>query len=369
MKVAILGCSDAGLALVADLVHAGHSVTLQCDGSEKGQALMAAGRFTCLSEAANLGGGLGLHEISDFVRVTSAAEAVAGAELVYLVSSPHDHEAILDTCAAAFDPEALLVLPQSGVGGALLAAAVLRRHGRGSVPVAQISAPYTIRPTTEATIRINKKKDRIPMGVHPAARTDEVLERLAPLFPQYYAVANSLAAGLTRVGMALHPIPMIMGAVKIEQLGRYQYNAYDITPGVARVIEAADRERQALLLAMGLEAPSFVELLNRSFGATGSNFHEAVHDVATYKNAYSPDRLDHRYITDDVPTQVVPITELSAALGLKTPLFDAVIAMSDAILGTDMRRTGWNLERLGLSGMNAAAILDYLQSGRTGQSA
>ena len=363
MKFAVLGKNDAALALTADLALRGFPVALYCDTSERGHELLHSPSFTCLSEAAGFHEGAGLYQVENFAVAESPAQAVADADIVYLVSSPHDHEAVLAECGAAVRDDAVLVLPQSGVGGALVAAAVLQCQGKAGVAVAQISAPHTVRPTESATIRVTKKKDRVPLGVLPACRTEEVLARLAPVFPQYYPVSNVLAAGMTRVGMALHPIPVIMGAIKIEQLGRYQYDAYDITPAVARVIEAADRERRALLEALGLEAPSFVELLGRSFGAKGESFYEAVHDIQAYKNSFSPDSVNTRYITDDVPTQVVPMVELAAALGVRTPVFDAVIAFSDAMLGTSMRETGWNLTRLGLANRDGAQILGYLRDG------
>ena len=45
--------------------------------------------------------------------------------------------------------------------------------------------------------------------------------------------------------MLVHPLPMIMNAVRIDRDAPFKYDAYDITPSVANAIDRLDRERTA----------------------------------------------------------------------------------------------------------------------------
>ena len=51
--------------------------------------------------------------------------------------------------------------------------------------------------------------------------------------------------------MLVHPLPMLMNAVRIDREAPFTYDAYDITPSVARAVEALDAERMALVTGAG----------------------------------------------------------------------------------------------------------------------
>ena len=59
-----------------------------------------------------------------------------------------------------------------------------------------------------------------------------------------------------------------------------------------------------------------------------------------------------RYIEEDVPFSLVPISSLGKMLGVETPTVDALIHFASLINNTDYFRTGRNVDRLGISGMN-----------------
>jgi opine dehydrogenase len=63
-----------------------------------------------------------------------------------------------------------------------------------------------------------------------------------------------------------------------------------------------------------------------------------------------------RYLTEDVPCGLVPISELGRAAGVPTPTIDGLIAVVSAMIGRDLRAEGRTLARLGLADKNAAQI-------------
>src|SRR5881392_4083544 len=46
-----------------------------------------------------------------------------------------------------------------------------------------------------------------------------------------------------------------------------------------------------------------------------------------YQATGTPKSLDHKFITEDVPTGLIPMSEIGAAAGVKTPAIDALVEM------------------------------------------
>jgi len=66
---------------------------------------------------------------------------------------------------------------------------------------------------------------------------------------------------------------------------------------------------------------------------------------------------------EDVGYGLVPISELGALAGVKTPVIDALITIASASINVDLRATGLGLERMGLAGLSPSGLKRYIQTG------
>jgi opine dehydrogenase len=73
--------------------------------------------------------------------------------------------------------------------------------------------------------------------------------------------------------------------------------------------------------------------------------------------------MAHKYVTEDVPCGLVPMSALGEAVGVATPVIDGLIALSSAMLGRDFRTEGRNREYLGLEGRNAEQVRHLFEVG------
>lgn len=357
MRVAILSEAVGGLALAADLALKGHHVTL-CGAGPQLDPIAQAGGVTVLDAQDPTPSWAPLQVASD------AEAAIRSAELVVVMLPADRHDERIRAISGALNNAQALVLAPGGVGGALLARQIAVRAGAPDLLCAQTAAlPLASMLTETGTLRITGRKRSLPLGVYPARRTEEALARLGPLIDNLVPSGNAIENGLSRAAIGLHPLPMLFNAVRIEREGSYRYDGYDITPSVARVIAAVDLERRAILRALGAADASFVEILDAGYGTGSANLYEAVHAVPAYRGVMSPPDLRYRYLSEDVPTQVVPAAELGRALGCATPLLDAIIAFTSALHGCDYAQSGWTLQRLGLNGLTAGEIRHFLAEG------
>ena len=129
------------------------------------------------------------------------------------------------------------------------------------------------------------------------------------------------------------------------------------------MIEKLDTERLAVAAAMGLTLPTVVEWLASSYGVVAQTLYEAMQIAENYKGIGAP-RLASleakkglRYVTEDVPTGLVPVSELGKKFGVKTPAIDTIINLADILFDTDFRATGRNLDQLGLRNLSPEEII------------
>jgi opine dehydrogenase len=82
-----------------------------------------------------------------------------------------------------------------------------------------------------------------------------------------------------------------------------------------------------------------------------------------YQATGTPKSLDHKFITEDVPTGLIPMSALGRAAGVRTPAIDALVETVRNMTGKDFAAEARTLERLGLSGMDGPQIRRVVEQG------
>ncbi|WP_165823571.1 NAD/NADP octopine/nopaline dehydrogenase family protein [Metarhizobium album] len=364
---AVIGASEGALGLAVELRLAGRRVIVS-HGSlddQTSEELSVIQDINVDCQVESFVGGRQQVSVQGIETTNSLAVAAREADVIVLMTPQTTYENITRELLRSLRDDHLVLLCPGGLGGPLLISRLAAEAGIQNLLVAQTaSMPIGARRTGKDKLTVVSKKNVLPVGVFPARRTRELLDRLKIDFPQLKPTMNVLECGLASAAPGLHPIPMIMNAAKIEADGPYVYDAYDITPTIANVIEALDEERQQILRAIGAEVMTISQLLEESYGTQGDNFYDIVHGVQAYRQVKSPPHLDYRYLTEDVPTQIVPAVLLATKLGVETPLLAATVAFANAMHRRDYWKTGWNLEKLGLSDHSPDSILTFLLKGQ-----
>lgn len=362
---AVIGTASNALALAAELRLRGHRVLITERPEQRAalEKLAARGDLPLRVESDLVFGGRQETVLAGLQYIADVAEAVAQSDVILPMFPAPFHEAVLVQVAPVLRDDQILLAVAGGLCEALLIARIA--VGAPGLLIAQTGVgPVGGVMGADGILRITSKKKALPVGVFPATRTQELLDRLAEDFPQLTASGNVIENGFARASIGLHPVPMIMNATRIERDGPFTYDAYDITPSIARVIDAVDAERQAILAALGLPVTSFSDVLKRSYGVAGESFYETVHNIEAYRQVQAPPHLEYRYLSEDVPTQIVPAASLGRALGVATPMMDGIVAFAGAMHGIDYWQAGWNLQKLGLEGMGADAIRTLVETGK-----
>jgi len=348
--IAVLGAGHGGIAMAGHLSLMGFPVHLFNRSPDR------------LWGVKSLGGIWLEGEVEGFGRVAAATtdieEALDGCELINVVVPATGHHDMAEICAPHLREGQVVVLHPGRTFGALEFRQVLRARGvQADIIVAEAQTfLYASRVMGPGNAKIFRIKNSIPVASIRAHLIPRVIEHLREAFPQFVPGDNIFKTSFDNIGSIFHPALCALNAGWIEDDSEFQFYVDGVTPSVARILEAIDAERVKVAEALGIRAMSAREWLYVAYNAAGSTLYEAMHANPGYRGIMAPTNLRMRYISEDVPSSLVPIASVGAMLGVRTPSIDAIIRIASTINGIDYFATGRTVERLNISGMSVREL-------------
>jgi opine dehydrogenase len=358
--VAIIGAGIGGVYLVAELGLAGHRLRLHDLDDTRLAEIRAHGGVDVEP------GGLAAVESA----TTELPAAIDGADVIIVVTGGNAQPAVARSLAPLLREGQIVLLIQGNTGGSLVVRRTLDEAGcRAAVDVAEMdNYPFSCWRLGPTRIRPIVKKRWLQIASLPGCRIEPVFSRLAPLFPHAVAAPDVIHTGFTNANAMLHVANCIGNAGKIDRGESYKFYAEGVTPSVARLYAAINAERVAVAAALGASVPTLEDWFDRVYGVRGADLVETCQLLTTnsdgpYQATGTPKSFEHKYITEDVPVGLMPMSALGVAAGVPTPAIDALITLARAMAGKDFSVEARNLKRMGLAGMDASRIRRFVDQG------
>jgi opine dehydrogenase len=360
-RYTVIGAGHGGKAMAAHLALMGFPVTLYNRTYEHIEVIKKRGGIE-LDSAEE-----GVHGFAKLERVTSElSDALWKAEMIMVVVPSSAHADIAKAAALHLQDGQIIILHPGRTGGALEFNKTLLDAGcTANVIVAEAETfIYASRSDGPAQARIFRIKEAVPLAALPATRTPEVLMKLNEAYPQFIDGVNVLHTGLNNMGAIFHPALTLLNVGWIEAThGDYQFYIDGVTPSVARMLEALDRERVTVASAMGLHARTAMEWLKLAYDTIGEDLHDAIHNQPGYYGIKAPSTLNHRYVFEDVPMSLVPIASLGERYGVSVRGIESIIRVACIIHRTDYWRRGRTVEKLGIAGLSVSELTRFVNEG------
>lgn len=359
-NIAVIGAGNGGTAIAGYLSLCGAPVNI-CD------------LFPEYIEGMKAEGGIYLEKDGkkEFARLNVITdkidEAIKGVKLIMVVTPAFTHNMIAKACSRYLEDGQIVILNPGRTLGAFEFLNCIRQNGCSKdVVVAETQTLiYSCRKKDNITVNILGVKKRVDIASIPSDRVMDALNEINEYYPQFVPAENILYTGLTNIGSMFHPAPMLMniGRIETDKAG-FEYYMDGMSPSVSKAIEEIDKERVAVAKGFGIAVPNVKEWLMRSYNTYGDNLYELIHNNSAYKGVAAPKTIQARYVTEDVPMGLVPISELGKSAGVETPIIDSVIKLAGVIYCKDFRKEGRSLENLGISGADKNRILRYIEKGK-----
>lgn len=363
-NVAILGAGNGGCAAAADLTLRGYEVRLYSRSESTLQPVRERGGIELLEE--------GRQAFARPHLVTSnIVEAVPGTELIMIAAPASAHEELVSSLAPHLSDGQIILLNPGHTGGSLHLAAILTGLGvkKKIRSCETVTLSYICRLIGPAKVEIYRRTTHLRCAALPGKFTAELAGEVGKIYPDIVAAANVLETGLSNINAIMHPAGMLGNAGRIEhQGGDFLFYRDGITPAIARLISAVDRERLNIIGKLRLKPLSFVEIfyqagLTSDAGRSSGSVYRAIQESAPNRTIKSPASLDHRYVHEDVGYGLVPMAEIGRLLGVETPVMDSLITLASEVNQKAYRREGLTLEKMGLAGLHANDLSEFLYEG------
>ena len=357
LKFAVIGAGAGGQTMAAYLASQNYYVTLYDHDKAKIARLNELGRIVVT----------GKFECEGFPQVCTTVidEAVKDVDVIMVCTTTDAHKEIADLCAPYLHDGSIFMLNPGHVGGALEVSHIIRDvHGcKADIIIAESGdlmyacRSYEIGQTFQSGIKAG-----VDVATLPAGDVNRLLDKIGGIFTNLKPVKNILETGFEGAGAMLHPIPSLMNINKMDLGQSYDYYMEGITPHIADIISACDKERVAVCRALGVDALALGDMLVKTYKLEPKDsLYDLIQSIESYRALRNPTTTKHRFIVEDSMSGLVPLASVGHALGIPTPMMDAFVNIASAVCGRDFWKEGRTAEKLGMAGKTLEEIQEMVR--------
>lgn len=343
--IAVIGAGHGGLAMAGHLAIMGHRVHLFNRGEERLWGVRSTGGIEVQGEITGFG------RIA--VATNSIEEAINGTELIMVVVPALAHRWIAEKMAPFLKDGQIVVLHPGRTMGALEFKQVLiEKNVKADVIVSEAQTfIYASRIIGPGQAHIFGIKHSIPVASVRAHMIPRVIIKLRQLYPQFVPGDNIFKTSFDNIGSVFHPAICILNSGWIEDDADFKFYHEGATESVTHILEMVDQERISVAESLGIRAISARQWFYMAYGTTGKTLFESIRKNPGYRDILAPKTLKMRYLEEDVPCSLVPISSIGHMFNVPTPTIDSLIHLASILNQCDYINNGRTVERLGIAGM------------------
>ena len=182
-------------------------------------------------------------------------------------------------------------------------------------------------------------------------------------FPKLYK--DALECSLSLINPCVHPGACLVNLSNIEKPDtNFFLYEHGFTPSGIKIDLHLNEERLQLGKALGYDD---LHALEDFAGVQGKlkweDLYAMGHGCYALTSIAGPNSIFDRYLTEDVPVDLVCWSSIAAQIGVPTPVTDALITLVGVIHGEDWASKGRTAVELGLSGKSASQIVKFVREG------
>jgi len=353
MKVTVIGAGNGGQGIAGYLGMTGHEVVLYNRNIDKLKPIQDGHGIT-LKGAIE---GFGKIEL-----VTNDIElAIKGADIIMIATTANAHKDIAKKMCPFLKSGQSIVLNPGRTCGSIEFRNVLKENNVDEniyVGEAQ-SLVFACRKEGEGIVNIIGMKKMVMFSAYPSSDTNHIMLLLSQLFDCFIPVQNVLLTGLENIGAIFHPAIVLFNAAAIERKNMF-YFYQDMTPTIASFLQRLDEERLRVGSAFDMDLIHANNWISTAYSMLSEgSLCEKMRSNPAYNNILAPDSLASRLITEDIPTGLLPISELGKMVNVDCPLMKSVSTICQTLLNLDFYETGRTLFSLGLENLSKE---DFIKS-------
>lgn len=352
-KISVIGAGNGGQAMAAYCASLGIPVCLYNRSLERLSAIVQShqikleGVLACKSS---------VQVVTDDIRI-----AVEFGDIILIVTTASAHRQIAEKICPYLRNGQIIILNPGRTCGVLEFSSVLAIRPELQIYLGEAQTlVYACRESAPGIINIIGVKQRVMFSGRNKTETDYIINIIKNVFPCFIPAKNLIQTGLENIGAIFHPSVVLFNAATIERNSPF-YFYRDMTPNVASFIQKVDNERLKVGNAFGVDLMPVSDWIVYAYpGTEGKDLCERMRNNPAYYDILGPGSIFTRQLTEDIPTGLIPMSELAYAANIETPLMNALITLSSSLLNIDFKEKGRTLKNLKLSHLDKQSIIELL---------
>lgn len=349
----IVGAGNSAHALASYLVQQGHDVHIYARNPDKVSHLKNEG---AVRATGRVEGTFPLCSVGSQPR-----EFVEACPTIFVCTTTMDYPDVVAQLGPYLTSGQEVILFSSKFGGSLLVEQQLLGMRRLGVKVVETDALFACRLQPDGSVWVRGMKGWTLFSSPRRSQTESNKEIVGRFFPNLEPADNLVQRGLTDFGALTHALTVLININNIDRKNSFLFYHEGFTERTVALLERMEKEFQAVAQAYDTSTLPASQILNRYYGCETSSLLEAMRTVPNYRFSVSPESLHTRYLHEDVPCTLVPVSQLARLAEVPVPVTDSVIAMASVISGEEFMETGRTLERLGWGDFGAGEIRQWMK--------
>ncbi|MBN2155988.1 MAG: NAD/NADP octopine/nopaline dehydrogenase family protein [Candidatus Lokiarchaeota archaeon] len=208
--------------------------------------------------------------------------------------------------------------------------------------------PFTSRSIEDKGVDLIDIKNQVKYCFYPEKYNQRVSKTIFKLFPRLLSVDDIRITSLNNIGAMVHPAGLILNTGTISRKQDLLFYSEGMSKDVVKIVEQVDTERCTIMKLLGLKPVNFLQWATEVYNVREKDYYSTFQHIRSYQAISAPKQMNVRYITEDVPTGLVPISSIGKFLGIPTPATDALINIANILMDTDFRVTGRTTKNVGV---------------------
>ena len=353
----IIGCGNGGQALAGHLGIMGHKARV-FDVYKPTIDILDKKREITLHDAIN---GTGKIEFA----TTDMEKAIKGADVIVMTLPSMYHESITRKIVPFLEDGQTVFIHPEATCGAIAFRKIMKDMGctKKVVVGAACNLLYATRVIEPGNVHVFGYKNIVNIAALPSTDNPKLERTICSVFDRFKIVDNVLMTSIDNLNAMMHPAPTLLSTSKIEANPYTPFEFYKgmLTPSVGKVVEKLDEERRAIAKEFGFRQRSVRETYVETYpcGTVNDPVDVLVKNNHSYDGIMGPNTIEVRYLLEDIPFSLQPLSALGHVVGVPTPNIDSIITIARTMLGEKIA-TGRTAHMLGIDGMDKAQLMEYV---------
>ena len=326
MKVAIIGSGSGAQAFSCDFASRGHSVTVWSKNIERIEALHS--KQNLVNE---------YYENATTAKVTITnriADAVQNAEVIMFITNANLHASLFEYIYPYLHESQLLVLsPGKTLGLSTLKFIEQRIYKNKDLAIIELQTLlFACREIEPGNVQILGRKKYIEGCFNSISSLEKWRGIILELIPEINLNVGTLSVSVNNIAPILHPPIMLANVTRITQGLSFKFYR-DISQEVANLMLDLDSERMAIADFYQADYRSLSDWITSAYDLPKQDsLLRSISNNLAYTDVISPQKFNSRFLTEDIPTGLIPLERMAALADIEVPSISSVINMAGSML-------------------------------------